>query len=231
MQDRRWSGGSRCRAFCARSVVFRDVNSLSAFGGAPQDWDAALEELLKLKELVDANTFMPMLQQLQQRTWLMHWGLFVFFNHENGRNLIIDNLFQDRCGLLPQEATRLCSPVFMDTIDGFADDAEYSAAPVLDNAPQPSCKGVMSGRTACCRYLNAVQTTSQHLLRYLAVAVVVNKRRRNVMKDLVKVLQQVTGWRHGAAAHVPTSQDDVLRICHNVFAAAAGMHGCAICSA
>lgn len=47
---------------------------------------------------MDANTFMPMLQQLQQRTWLMHWGLFVFFNHENGRNLIIDNLFQDRCG-------------------------------------------------------------------------------------------------------------------------------------
>lgn len=42
-----------------------------------------------------------------------------------------------------------------------------------------------------CRYLNAVQTTSQHLLRYLAAAVVVNKRRRNVMKDLVRVLQQV----------------------------------------
>ena len=41
------------------------------------------------------------------------------------------------------------------------------------------------------RYLNAVQTTSQHLLRYLAAAVVVNKRRRNAMKDLVKVLQQV----------------------------------------
>lgn len=100
-----------------------------------QDWDAALEELMKLKELIDSNTFMPVLQQLQQRTWLMHWGLYVFFNHENGRNLIIDNLFQDR-------------------------------------------------------YLNAVQTTSQHLLRYLAVAVVVNKRRRNVMKDLVKVLQQ-----------------------------------------
>jgi hypothetical protein len=74
---------------------------LNAVVGAPQDWDAALEELLKLKELVDANTFMPMLQQLQQRTWLMHWGLFVFFNHENGRNLIIDNLFQDRCGALP----------------------------------------------------------------------------------------------------------------------------------
>lgn len=41
-----------------------------------------------------------------------------------------------------------------------------------------------------CRYLNTIQTTSQHLLRYLAAAVVVNKRRRNVVKDLIKVIQQ-----------------------------------------
>jgi hypothetical protein len=26
--------------------------------------------------------------------WLMHWSLFVFFNHENGRNSIIDLFFQ-----------------------------------------------------------------------------------------------------------------------------------------
>lgn len=41
-----------------------------------------------------------------------------------------------------------------------------------------------------CRYLNALQTTSQHLLRYLAAAVVVNKRRRNTMKDLMRVIEQ-----------------------------------------
>lgn len=41
-----------------------------------------------------------------------------------------------------------------------------------------------------CRYLNAIQTNSQHLLRYLAAAVIVNKRRRNVMKDLVKIIEQ-----------------------------------------
>ena len=40
------------------------------------------------------------------------------------------------------------------------------------------------------RYLNALQTTSQHLLRYLAAAVVVNKRRRNAMKDLIRVIEQ-----------------------------------------
>lgn len=76
-----------------------------------------------------------------------------------------------------------------------------------------------------------MQTTSQHLLRYLAVAVVVNKRRRNVMKDLVKVLQQVSGPCHEAAAHVFVSNDDILRICNIVFAAATGMHGCSTCSA
>lgn len=41
-----------------------------------------------------------------------------------------------------------------------------------------------------CRYLTAIQLTSQHLLRYLAVAVVVNKRRRNVLSDLKRVVAQ-----------------------------------------
>jgi len=40
------------------------------------------------------KTFPSHLQQLQQRTWLIHWSLFVFFNHPNGRNLIIDMFFQ-----------------------------------------------------------------------------------------------------------------------------------------
>ena len=68
-----------------------------------------------------------------------------------------------------------------------------------------------------------MQTTSQHLLRYLAVAVVVNKRRRNVMKDLVKVLQQVTP-ACAMHAHVHLSLKDMLRICNTVLAAAAGLH-------
>ncbi|KAK9810213.1 hypothetical protein WJX72_006728 [[Myrmecia] bisecta] len=100
-----------------------------------QNWDAALDDLMKLKDVIETNTFAPLLEQLQQRSWLMHWALFVFFNHENGRNAIIDLFFHDR-------------------------------------------------------YLNALQTTSQHLLRYLATAAVVNKRRRNIMKDLIKVIEQ-----------------------------------------
>lgn len=40
------------------------------------------------------------------------------------------------------------------------------------------------------RYLNAIQTMCPHVLRYLTTAVITNKRRRTVLKDLVKVIQQ-----------------------------------------
>ncbi|KAJ8461188.1 hypothetical protein OPV22_034114 [Ensete ventricosum] len=100
-----------------------------------QNWDTALEELNRLKEIIDSKSFASPLNQLQNRIWLMHWSLFIFFNHENGRNGIIDLFFQDR-------------------------------------------------------YLNAIQTNAHHLLRYVATAVIVNKRRRNMLKELVKVIQQ-----------------------------------------
>lgn len=44
------------------------------------------------------------------------------------------------------------------------------------------------------RYLNAIQTMCPHILRYLTTAVITNKdvrKRRQVLKDLVKVIQQV----------------------------------------
>ncbi|XP_013773860.1 eukaryotic translation initiation factor 3 subunit E-B-like [Limulus polyphemus] len=60
-----------------------------------QNWETALEDLNKLKEYIDGNAFGSPLQSLQQRTWLIHWSLFVFFNHTKGRDLIIDMfLFQ-----------------------------------------------------------------------------------------------------------------------------------------
>ena len=40
-------------------------------------------------------------------------------------------------------------------------------------------------------YLNAIQTMCPHILRYLAAAVIVNRSRRSILKDLVKVIQQV----------------------------------------
>ena len=38
------------------------------------------------------------------------------------------------------------------------------------------------------KYLNAIQTTSPHLLRYLIVAVVTNPRRRSMLQELARVV-------------------------------------------
>ena len=115
-----------------RSLCTSNERSFSALWGKfaadilMQDWDEALEDMTRLKEIIDSKITSP-LAQLTQRTWLAHWSLFVFFNHESGRNAIIDLFFQDR-------------------------------------------------------YMNAIQTNAHHLLRYLAAAVIINKRRRNMLK-------------------------------------------------
>nr|CAG4643868.1 EOG090X0491 [Lepidurus arcticus] len=57
-----------------------------------QNWDVALEDLNRLKEYIDGNPFPNALQSLQQRTWLIHWSLFIFFNHPKGRDLIVEML-------------------------------------------------------------------------------------------------------------------------------------------
>lgn len=102
------------------------------------NWEAALEDMNLLKEAIDSSgrsINLNPLQQLQQRSWLIHWSLFVFFNHRDGRNGITDLLFSEK-------------------------------------------------------YLNTIQTNCPHILRYLTTAVITNKKRRNVVKDLVKVIQQ-----------------------------------------
>merc|ERR1719341_2920464 len=102
-----------------------------------QNWDTALDDLNRLKQFIDESTFGSALQTLQRRTWLIHWSLFVFFNHQKGRELIIDLFLYQK------------------------------------------------------QYLNAIQTTCPWMLRYLSTAVITNKSsRRNVMKDLIKVIQE-----------------------------------------
>jgi len=102
-----------------------------------QKWDHALEDLKRLQQYIDESTFGSSLQTLQQRTWLIHWSLFVFFNHQKGRDLIIELFLYQK------------------------------------------------------QYLNAIQTTCPWILRYLSTAVVINKSsRQNVMRDLVKIIQE-----------------------------------------
>jgi len=126
----------RYRALCTNAE-----RSLSALWGKlaaeilMQNWDIALDELNRLKEIIDSKNFASSLNQVQSRIWLMHWSLFIFFNHDNGRTQIIDLFNQDK-------------------------------------------------------YLNAIQTNAPHLLRYLATAFIVNKKRRPQFKEFIKVIQQ-----------------------------------------
>merc|ERR1711883_31565 len=108
----------------------RDAKSL-------QDHLVKNHDLKRLQQFIDESTFGSSLQTLQQRTWLIHWSLFVFFNHPKGRDLIIELFLYQK------------------------------------------------------QYLNAIQTMCPWILRYLSTAVVINKSsRRNVMLDLVKVIQE-----------------------------------------
>ncbi|TID14039.1 eukaryotic translation initiation factor 3 subunit E [Venturia nashicola] len=64
-------------------------------------WDQAMEEVTKIKEMIDTRYFNNALVQLQQRTWLLHWCLFPFFNHELSRDTLSELFF---------------SPAFINTI-------------------------------------------------------------------------------------------------------------------
>ncbi|XP_057313238.1 eukaryotic translation initiation factor 3 subunit E-like [Hydractinia symbiolongicarpus] len=137
-----YSGASQYLYFYRVLVHDDDKNAASAIWGKlaceilTQNWDAALEDINRLKEIIDGDLYSHPLQLLQQRTWLIHWSLFVFFNHAKGRDLLIDMFLY-----------------------------------------QPN-------------YLNAIQTTCPHILRYLTTAVITNKRRKQILKDLVRVIQQ-----------------------------------------
>ncbi|TCD65957.1 eukaryotic translation initiation factor 3 subunit E [Steccherinum ochraceum] len=86
-----------------------DLNISAHWGKLASDiltgkWDTALEELNSLREAIDARapaippsftsstsaTSDPALLQLHSRTWLLHWSLFVYFNHPQGRTLLLE---------------------------------------------------------------------------------------------------------------------------------------------
>lgn len=43
------------------------------------NWEDAVKDLALLKEHIDSRVHVSSISQLQQRTWLIHWALFVFF--------------------------------------------------------------------------------------------------------------------------------------------------------
>ena len=72
--------------------------------------------------------------------------------------------------------------------------AHHPPTPPARPPPPPPPPPALQGRNALVdlffadRYLNALQTGAPHLLRYLCAAALVNKRRRNVLKDLVRLV-------------------------------------------
>ena len=110
-----------------------------------QRWDEAYDDLNHLKLAIESNNNRSPLDLLHQRTWFIHWSLFVYFNHPEGR----DDLVQ----------------LFLNSTTNQANT-----------------------------YLNTLQTTAPHLLRYLSAAVIINPRKKNerTLKELLKVIRQVT---------------------------------------
>lgn len=79
-----------CQPTGSCPCVTADMSALWGKLGADillQSFEAAREDINRLKEAIDNNTFAPPLVQLQQRTWLLHWSLFVFWNHEKGKDV------------------------------------------------------------------------------------------------------------------------------------------------
>ncbi|XP_031637698.1 eukaryotic translation initiation factor 3 subunit E-like isoform X3 [Contarinia nasturtii] len=53
------------------------------------NWNSALESMNRLRDYIDNSNFSN-IEALQQRTWLIHWSVFIFVNHPKGRDLIIE---------------------------------------------------------------------------------------------------------------------------------------------
>lgn len=56
------------------------------------DWDRALEEVKLLREQIDSSRPDEGGHEavLQKRTWLLHWSLFIWFNHPAGREGLVE---------------------------------------------------------------------------------------------------------------------------------------------
>jgi len=85
------SSGRGSNATAAASQPAHPRSSPFSCSRSPaSQYDSALETLTRLRELIDSHLFTDALKQLQQRTWLLHWSLFVFWNIDDGRAKLIE---------------------------------------------------------------------------------------------------------------------------------------------
>ena len=56
---------------------------------------AATDTISKLREAIDLHLYSNALAQLQQRTWLLHWSLFIHWNMDDGCTQLLDLFMHD----------------------------------------------------------------------------------------------------------------------------------------
>jgi len=120
----------------------------------------AKDDLEKLKESIDSRLFTDHLQQLQQRTWLIHWALFIFFSLAKGK---VDQPASDEKkseGASESISAEGTAQLDFDVIEFLTDE----------------------------KMLNAIQLVCPHVLRYLTAAVIITKRRKFLLKDIARVI-------------------------------------------
>jgi len=61
-------------------------------------FEVAFKDVLTLRDAIDSRTHVDQVSQLQQRSWLLHWSLFLLFNlkSEEEKTQIVDFFFSDK---------------------------------------------------------------------------------------------------------------------------------------
>jgi translation initiation factor 3 subunit E len=55
-----------------------------------QEWVHAKDDLSKLRAYVDSEPFDTEQELQQQRAWVLHWSLYVYFNIPKGRDEVVE---------------------------------------------------------------------------------------------------------------------------------------------
>jgi translation initiation factor 3 subunit E len=109
-------------------------------------WESALEELNRLREIIESGGTMggAATQQLQSRTWLLHWSLFVYFNHPEGRMLLLETFL---------------APAYLNTIQTSCPwILRYLAAAVIISRKTLASSASRTARSSLAQIVKVVQT-------------------------------------------------------------------------
>jgi hypothetical protein len=142
---------------------------------------------------------------LQQRSWLLHWALFVFFNKEGGLDSLLDFLLRERSVRVAR-----CGGWCGGGGGGGADSRLYFCTVA---APCGACVCVRF-MLCCSSNRNALQANCPWLIRYVVVAFILRRRpvgpailsliKEEAYRDPVRELRGWTGggWQRAVGAHV-----------------------------